>query len=57
MQQGLGAAAMLLPTAAANVGAHVQRLTKVPDPVPVHPTAAAAAADITAHVKAFLGGL
>ena len=57
MQKGLGAAAMLLPTAAANVGAHVQRLSKVPDPVPAHASAAAAAADIAAHVKAFLGGL
>ena len=57
MQKGLGTAAMLLPTAAANVGAHVLRLTKVPDPVPIHANVAAAAADIAAHVKAFLGGL
>jgi hypothetical protein len=57
MQKGLSAAAMLLPTAAANIGAHVQRLTAVPDPVPSHPTVAAAAADIAAHIKAFLGGL
>src|SRR5271166_718392 len=57
MQRGLSTAAMLLPTAAANIGAHVQRLSIVPDPVPAHATVAAAAADVVAHVKAFLGGL
>jgi hypothetical protein len=57
MQKGLSAAAMLLPTAASNIGAHVQRLSAVPDPVPTHSTVAAAAADVAAHIKAFLGGL
>lgn len=46
---------MLLPTMGADIGAHVQRLNSVPDPVPGHPTAAAAAADAVAHIKAFLG--
>ena len=57
MQKGLGTAAMLLPTAAADVGAHIERLANIPDPFPGHATVGAAAADIAAHVKAFLGGL
>jgi phospholipase C len=55
LQKSLGAAAMLLPTIGANIGAHLERLNSVPDPVPGHPTAAAAAADVAAHMKAFLG--
>jgi phospholipase C len=57
MQKGLGTAAMLLPTAAADVGAHIERLANIPDPLPGHATVGAAVADIAAHVKAFLGGL
>jgi len=56
MQRSLRAAAMLLPTSGANVGAHVDRLASVPDPKPDHVTVAAALSDIAAHVKAFLGG-
>jgi len=55
MQTGLSAAAMVLPTAGANVGAQIQRLTGSTDPVPAHATVGAAAADLAAHVKAFLG--
>jgi hypothetical protein len=56
MQSALGSAALLLPTAGAHVGAHVQRLS-VPDTAPNHPTVAHAIADVAAHVKAFLGRL
>ncbi len=55
LQRGLGAAALLLPTMGADVGAHIQRLSSVPGPMPNHPTVKAAAADVAAHVKAFLG--
>jgi hypothetical protein len=56
LQRSLTAAAVQLPTAGANVGAHVQRLAAVPDMVPFHATAGNAAADVEAHMKAFLGG-
>ncbi len=55
LQKGLSVMAVLLPTMGADIGAHIERLTSVPDPIPSHPTAAAAAADAAAHVKAFLG--
>ena len=57
MQKALSTAAMLLPTAGANTGAQVQRLTAVPDTAPDHPTVAAALSDVLTHVKAFLGKL
>jgi len=55
MQHALNTAASLLPTMGANLGAHIQRQTAVPDPEPNHPDVASAAADIAAHVRAFLG--
>jgi phospholipase C len=57
MQQALGSAALQLPTAGANMAAHVRRLSAVPDTAPAHPTVAQAVADVAAHVKAFLGRL
>lgn len=55
MQHALNAAAMVLPTAGADIGAHVRRLETVTDPKsPTAPPESAAAA-IAAHVKAFLG--
>jgi phospholipase C len=55
LQRSLGAMAAVLPTVGADIGAHVERLAAVPDPSPAHPTAAAAAVEVLAHVKAFLG--
>ena len=55
LQRSLGAMALVLPTMGAEIGAHVARLSAVADPVPAHPTAADAAKDAVAHVKAFLG--
>jgi phospholipase C len=55
LQKSLSAMALLLPTMGAEIGAHVARLTSVPDPVPSHSTVADAAADVAAHVNAFLG--
>ena len=55
MQHALNAAAMLLPTAGANIGAHIQRLGAVTDPSPPLATSGSAARTIGAHVKAFLG--
>ena len=57
MQHGLNAAAMVLPTAGANIGAHIQRLTATVDPTPSHTSVADAATDNAVHVKAFLGRL
>ncbi len=57
MQHALNVAAMQLPTAGADLGAHIQRLTATPDPTPTHPAAESAASAIVAHVKAFLGQL
>jgi phospholipase C len=56
MQKALGAGAMVLPAAGTDIGSHVERLTTVSNPLPPH-TTLGAAADIVAHVKAFLGGL
>jgi phospholipase C len=55
MQQALATAAMLLPTAGANVAAHTQRLAHVPDTAAAQPTVAHAIADIVMHLKAFFG--
>jgi phospholipase C len=55
LQKSLSAMALLLPTVGTDIGAHIQRLTSVPDPVPSHPTVAAASADTLAHTRAFLG--
>jgi phospholipase C len=55
LQRSLSTTAVLLPTWGADVGAHIARLGAVPDQTPLHQTAAAAAADATAHMKAFLG--
>ncbi|MEA2791803.1 MAG: phospholipase [Acetobacteraceae bacterium] len=55
MQHALNATAMILPTAGANMGAHMQRLAAVTDPTPNTSTGESAADAIAAHVKAFLG--
>lgn len=55
LQQSLSTAAAQLPTANADLQAHDQRLSAVPDVVPFHATVKGAAADVTAHMKAFLG--
>ena len=57
MQHGLNAAAMVLPTAGANIGAQIQRLSVTTDPTPAHTAVRSAAAEIAAHLKAFLGRL
>jgi phospholipase C len=57
MQKALSTAALLLPTAGADSGAHIRRLTAVPDTAPSQPTVGQAAADVVPHVKAFLGRL
>jgi phospholipase C len=57
MQHALGTAALLLPTAGADHGTHVQRLKNVPDTAPHHPTVALAIADVVTHLKAFFGTL
>jgi phospholipase C len=55
LQHSLSSAAVQLPTAGANVGAHIQRLKKVRDLAPLHATVDAARVDIAAHMNAFLG--
>jgi phospholipase C len=55
MQKALGTAAAMLPTAGADVAAHIARLTQVPDVAPDHRTVQEAATAVAAHVKAFLG--
>jgi phospholipase C len=57
MQKALATAAILLPTFGANLEAHIQRLTNVPDTAPAHPSVGAAIADIATHLKAFFGTL
>ena len=54
LQQSLAAAAVHLPTADANIAAHVQRLRSATDIVPQHATVADAATDVAAHMKGFL---
>jgi phospholipase C len=55
MQRALATAAMLLPTAGANIAAHAQRLANIPDTAPINPTSGLAAADIATHLQAFFG--
>ena len=55
LQRSLSTAAMHLPTAGANFGAHLQRLQSVPDVQALHATVGDAASDIQAHMHAFLG--
>jgi phospholipase C len=55
LQKSLGTMAAILPTVGADIGAHIERLKRVPDPAPAHPTAGAALAEARAHIKAFLG--
>ena len=55
LQKALSTAALLLPTAGANIDAHAQRLAVVPDTVPNQPTVAKAVVDVLTHVEAFLG--
>jgi phospholipase C len=56
LQASLSTLAMQLPTIGANVGAHIQRLTDVPDVAPNHATVGEAAAAVLGHMQAFLGG-
>ncbi|MBV8522298.1 MAG: phospholipase [Acetobacteraceae bacterium] len=53
LQKSLSTAAVVLPTAGADIGAHINRLSSVPDSAPSHATAGDAAADVTAHMRAF----
>lgn len=55
LQKSLSTAALHLPTAGADVATHIQRLRSVPDVAPQYATVADAAADVAAHMKAFLG--
>jgi phospholipase C len=55
LQRSLAAAAIHLPTAGADIAAHIQRLRSATDVAPQHATVADAAADTAAHVKGFLG--
>ncbi len=55
LQKSLSTAAAHLPTAGANIDAHIQRLIAVPDVVPFHANVAEAATAVAAHMKAFLG--
>jgi phospholipase C len=55
LQKSLISAAVHLPTAGANIGAHIARLSSVKSLAPFHASVADAAADVAAHVKAFLG--
>jgi phospholipase C len=55
LQRSLSTAASNLPTAGADLAAHAQRLSSVPDIAPQHATVGDAAADVSAHMEAFLG--
>ncbi len=55
LQRSLSTAALQLPTKGADLGAHIQRLQAAKLVAPVHATVADAAADISAHIRAFLG--
>jgi hypothetical protein len=57
LQASLSALAVQLPTIGADIGAHIKRLTDVPDVAPTHATVADASAAILGHVQAFLGEL
>jgi phospholipase C len=55
LQQSLSTAALQLPTAGANIAAHIQRLDSLQFVAPMRATVADAASDISTHVRAFLG--
>ena len=55
LQTAMSTAAAQLPTAGADLGAHIRRLASVTDVVPVHPTVADAASAVAAHMQAFRG--
>jgi phospholipase C len=57
LQASLSALAVQLPTIGADIGAHIKRLTDVPDVVPTHATVADASSAVLGHVQAFLGEL
>jgi phospholipase C len=57
MQQALGTAALMLPTAGSDQATHLQRLRRVRDTAPSHETVAAAGSDAKTHLKAFCGTL
>jgi phospholipase C len=54
MQKSLTTAAVQLPTAGADIGAHIQRLSAVPGIMASHAKVGDAADDVAAHMKAFL---
>lgn len=56
MQQSLTTTAVQLPTAGAQTGAHVQRLSAVRDPVPAPANVGDAAGQVLAHMDAFMDG-
>ncbi len=55
LQKSLSAAAVQLPTAGAKIGAHIERLRSARTAAPAHATVGEAAAEVTAHMRAFLG--
>lgn len=55
LQTSLSSAALSLPTAAADIAAHIRQMSTAPDAVAKHDTAGSAATGIAAHVRAFLG--
>ncbi len=55
MQRSLTVSAAQLPTAGADVAAHVRRLAAVADPMPDDRSVGEAASDVAAHVDGFLG--
>jgi phospholipase C len=55
LQRSLTAAAAQLPTTGANVAAHIRRLNATAQVAREHDNVANAVADVTAHVKAFIG--
>jgi phospholipase C len=57
LQKSLSSAAMMLPAAGTNLGAHINQLKSAVSTPPLHSTVAAAASDVAAVVKAFLGKL
>jgi phospholipase C len=55
LQKSLSSAAVQLPTAGADIAAHIHRLSSVKGMVQFHPNVEEAANDVAAHLKAFLG--
>jgi phospholipase C len=55
LQKSLSTAAVQLPTAGADIGAHMARLAAAPAMAPDHTNVGAAGRDVTVHMKAFLG--